>query len=118
MGKITATVLSTLFVVGVSAGAMAQGMSPGSSSSSPPAASSSGGSMSGTSNGTMSGSSSDMSAPSKIATSTQVKSKLEQSGYTSVTGIHKSADGFTATAKKDGKSVHVAIDQQGNIQTR
>jgi hypothetical protein len=59
-----------------------------------------------------------MSTPSKIATSTEVKSKLEQSGYTSVSAIHKSTDGFTATAKKDGKSVHVAIDQQGNIQTR
>ena len=104
MGKITATVLTTLFIIGVSGGAMAQGMapsSPGSSSSSP--ADSLG---------------SNSATQAKIATTTQVKSKLEESGYTSVSGIQKSTDGWTATATKDGKSVRVAIDQRGNIETR
>jgi hypothetical protein len=110
MGKITATVLSTLFVIGVSAGAMAQGMSPGSSSSMPGSNSSSGAAMPSTG--------SESAAPATIGTPTQVRSKLEASGYTSVTGIKKSADGWMANAKKDGKSVRVAIDQQGNIETR
>ena len=106
MGKITPSVLATLFVVGVSASAMAQGTSMPSHANSP------------SSETTMPNSGTGSATSAKIATPTQAKSKLEESGYTSVSGIEKSANGFTAMAKKDGKSVRVAIDQQGNIETR
>jgi len=113
MAKITATVLATTLMMGVACGAMAQSMapsSPGSSQSTPsykaPTATD------------MQGTEGNSASSGKVATSTQVKSKLEASGYTRVQAIHKSADGWTATASKGGKSVHVAIDDHGNIETR
>jgi hypothetical protein len=117
MGKITASVLATLFAVGMSGAAMAQESTPSRSmpSSTPSnSANPSGGMAAANDVGSGNGSA----VQSQISTSKEVRSKLEASGYTSVSGIHKSSDGFTAMAKKDGKSVHVAIDQQGKIETR
>jgi hypothetical protein len=49
-------------------------------------------------------------------TESQAKSRIEQLGYTNVTGLAKDSDGvWRGTAMKDGKSQRVAIDFRGNI---
>jgi hypothetical protein len=112
MGKISASVLATLIAIGVSGAAMAQTMP-----SSPANSSSSGATMPDTRNNSSAGMQGS-GMQGQVSSATQVKSTLQHSGYTSVSAIKKSSDGWTATAKKDGKSVHVAVDQQGNIETR
>jgi hypothetical protein len=46
----------------------------------------------------------------------QAKSRIESSGYSDVTGLKKDDNGvWRGKAKKDGKSVDVSLDFQGNI---
>ena len=52
-------------------------------------------------------------------TEAQAKSRLEDHGFTSVTGLTKDEAGiWWATASKDGKSVKVGLDYQGNVATQ
>ena len=49
-------------------------------------------------------------------TENQAKARIEQLGYTNVTGLAKDSDGvWRGTAMKDGRSQSVAIDFRGNI---
>jgi len=52
-------------------------------------------------------------------TEEQAKSRLEDHGFTGVTGLTKDDAGiWWATASKDGKSVKVGLDYQGNVATQ
>jgi hypothetical protein len=49
----------------------------------------------------------------------QAKSRIESSGYTSVSDLKKDDNGvWRGKAMKDGKSVDVSLDFQGNVITR
>jgi len=49
-------------------------------------------------------------------TEAQAKSRIEDMGFASVTGLTKDVDGiWWATASKDSKSVKVGLDYQGNL---
>ena len=49
-------------------------------------------------------------------TESQAKARIEQLGYTNVTGLAKDAEGvWRGTAMKDGRSQKVAVDFRGNI---
>lgn len=49
-------------------------------------------------------------------TESQAKSRIEQLGYTNVTGLAKDSEGvWRGTAMKDGRSQPFAIDFRGNI---
>jgi len=49
-------------------------------------------------------------------TEAQAKSRLEQNGYSSVSGLAKDDNGvWRGTAMKDGKTQAVALDFRGNI---
>ena len=96
MRKLTATALTTAVAIGLASAALAQ--SPASPGSAAPSAG---------------GASSAI-----VSSASQAKAKLEASGYSNVQSVEKSGTGFTATAMKDGKSVRVAIDNHGNIETR
>jgi hypothetical protein len=49
-------------------------------------------------------------------TEAQAKDRLEERGYTAVSGLKKDDQSvWRGTAMKDGKSVGVAVDYQGNI---
>jgi hypothetical protein len=49
-------------------------------------------------------------------TESQAKDRLEKHGYTAVSGLKKDDQSiWRGTAMKDGKSVNVAVDYQGNI---
>lgn len=49
-------------------------------------------------------------------TEEQARARLEESGYTAVTGLKLDDKGvWQASATKDGKPVNVALDYQGNI---
>ncbi|MBP1887271.1 PepSY domain-containing protein [Sinorhizobium mexicanum] len=49
-------------------------------------------------------------------TQDQAKERMEQAGYTEVKGLKLDDQGvWRATAMKDGKSVSVALDYQGNV---
>lgn len=49
-------------------------------------------------------------------TESQAKARIEQLGYTNVSGLAKDSDGvWRGTAMKDGRSQNVAIDFRGNI---
>ena len=49
----------------------------------------------------------------------QAKSRIETGGYTNVSGLKKDDQGvWRAKATKDGKSVDVSVDFQGNVVTR
>lgn len=49
-------------------------------------------------------------------TEAQAKSRIEQQGYTNVSGLTKDGNGvWRGTAMKDGKSANVSLDFQGNI---
>jgi hypothetical protein len=49
----------------------------------------------------------------------QAKSRIETGGYTNVTGLNKDEQGvWRAKATKDGKSVDVSLDFQGNVVVR
>ena len=51
-------------------------------------------------------------------TEAQAKSRIEDQGFSAVTGLTKNGDGiWWATASKDSKSVKVGLDFQGNIAT-
>lgn len=55
-------------------------------------------------------------AGSNSFTALQAQERLEAAGYTAVTGLKLDDQGiWRATATKDGKSVDVAFDYQGNI---
>jgi len=52
-------------------------------------------------------------------TEAQATSRLEDHGFTGVTGLTKDDSGvWWATASKDGKSVRVGLDYQGNVATQ
>ncbi|ASY55195.1 PepSY domain-containing protein [Sinorhizobium sp. CCBAU 05631] len=49
-------------------------------------------------------------------TEAQAKERIEEAGYTDVNGLKLDDKGvWQATAMKDGKSVAVALDYQGNV---
>ena len=49
-------------------------------------------------------------------TESQAKERIEKAGYTDVTGLKLTDQGiWHATAMKDGKSVSVGLDYQGNV---
>jgi len=49
-------------------------------------------------------------------TEAQAKDRLEKHGYTAVSGLRKDDQSiWRGTATKDGRSVSVAVDYQGNI---
>jgi len=49
-------------------------------------------------------------------TESEAKSRLEARGYSSVSGLKKDTDSiWRGSAMKDGKSLSVALDYQGNI---
>ncbi|MCA1494640.1 PepSY domain-containing protein [Sinorhizobium alkalisoli] len=49
-------------------------------------------------------------------TEAQAKARIEEAGYTDVAGLKLDEKGvWQATAMKDGKSVSVALDYQGNV---
>lgn len=49
-------------------------------------------------------------------TEEQARTRLEENGYTAVTGLKLDDKGvWQASATKDGKPVNVALDYQGNI---
>ncbi|MBR7620823.1 hypothetical protein JKL49_15620 [Phenylobacterium sp. 20VBR1] len=55
-------------------------------------------------------------AASNSFTQDQAKGHIENAGYTEVTGLAKGADGiWTAKAKKDGKTLDVALDFKGAV---
>jgi hypothetical protein len=61
-------------------------------------------------------SSTDVAAASNSFTESQAKGHIEKAGYTDVTGLAKGADGlWTATAKKGGKTMTVALDFKGAV---
>ena len=52
-------------------------------------------------------------------TEAQARSRLEGHGFSGVTGLTKDEAGiWWATASKDGKSVKVGLDYQGNVVTQ
>lgn len=52
-------------------------------------------------------------------TEAQVMSRIRDAGYTDVTALTKTADGsWQGTAMRDGQSVTVVVDYQGNVTTR
>jgi len=52
-------------------------------------------------------------------TEAQAKSRIESNGYTSLSGLQKDAQGvWRGTATKDGRSVSVSLDFQGNVVAR
>ncbi|MFK0278659.1 PepSY domain-containing protein [Ensifer sp. NPDC090286] len=55
-------------------------------------------------------------AGSNSFTEEQAKDRINEAGYTEITGLKLDETGvWRATAMKDGKSVQVALDYQGNI---
>jgi hypothetical protein len=49
-------------------------------------------------------------------TRSQAISRIQQAGFSRVSGLAKDKDGiWRATATKDGAIVHVALDYQGNV---
>ena len=52
-------------------------------------------------------------------TSSQARSRIERAGYSHVSHLVKDKDGiWRATALKDGTTVNVALDYQGNVVAR
>ena len=82
------------------------GMSAGESSKS----GSSGMSSPSTSSGTTSGSSGAAAGSASQMSASDIEAKLEQQGYTQVSGVKKVGDKFEAKAMKDGKTVNLEID--------
>jgi hypothetical protein len=115
MGKVSAFALAAILTAGLSVGAMAQGMSSSPSTGSSHMPSTAPSSPSGASSLSGSGSSS---ATGQVSSESQVKSALEAKGYSNIKSIEKSRTGWTASAEKNGKQVHVAIDEHGNVATR
>lgn len=61
----------------------------------------------------------DTAAASSSFTEGQAKGHLENAGYTDVSDLTKTSDGlWTARAKKDGKTVEVAVDFKGAVTAR
>jgi len=103
MARISLFALTAALAVGLSAGAMAQSMT------SPATTPGSAGRMMSTPGSSTIGT---------IASASQVRAKLEAKGYTHVQAVKKGSTGWSATAEKNGKQVHVAVDEHGNIMTR
>jgi hypothetical protein len=52
-------------------------------------------------------------------TEAEARSRIEKDGYTEVTSLSMDANSvWRGTAQKDGKSVSVALDYQGNVVTQ
>src|SRR3977135_2666555 len=52
-------------------------------------------------------------------TESQAKSRIESSGYTNVSSLRKDDQGvWRGMATKDGRSLNVSLDFQGNVVTR
>lgn len=52
-------------------------------------------------------------------TEAQAKKRMEESGYTGITGLTKNDKGvWMASGMKDGKTVAIALDYQGNVVAR
>ncbi len=102
----TRTVLALAALVAAAGVANAQTTTPNRGSTMPPASGSAGSSTT-----TMPGSGS-MGA----MTSTEVKSKIEASGYKNVTGLKKDSQGnWSAMATKGGQQVAVSVDAAGAV---
>lgn len=58
-------------------------------------------------------------AGSNSFTESQARSRLEQHGYTAISGLKKNNDGvWQGAAMRDGKSVVVSLDYKGDITSR
>ena len=52
-------------------------------------------------------------------TQSEAKSRIESHGFTNVSALQKDQDGvWRGTAVKDGKSVQVSVDYQGNVDSQ
>lgn len=52
-------------------------------------------------------------------TEAQAKSRIEDKGFTNVSGLKKDGDGvWRGNASQNGKSMNVSVDFQGNVVTR
>jgi hypothetical protein len=61
----------------------------------------------------------DVAPASNSFTEGQAKGHIENAGYSDVTGLTKTPDGmWTAKAKKDGKTLDVAVDFKGAVTAR
>lgn len=122
MNKISTFALTMALAAGLATAAVAQTMtpsspgatpsSPGMTPSSPDTTAPSSGSAA------QSGDQGMSSSGGQVASATDVKAKLEASGFTNVQSIHKAKAGWTAVAEQNGKRVHVAVDDHGNIATQ
>ena len=56
--------------------------------------------------------------PSPTPSETEIKTKLENAGYTQVRDVKSTAEGFSAKAMKQGKEVSLVIDSSGQIREK
>src|SRR3954449_8612399 len=101
-----------VFLAFAATGALAQGQS---GSQSPPA-------QQGPQNSAINSSDKQVNAPVQgrnSFTEGEAKSKIEKAGFANVSGLKKDDSGiWRGKAMKDGKSVDVSLDYQGNVVTR
>jgi hypothetical protein len=57
-------------------------------------------------------------ATSPPMTSSEIKTKLENAGYTQVREVKSTAEGFSAKAMKQGKEVSLTIDSSGQVREK
>ena len=107
MSKFQTAAVAASLVLGVASRALAQNSATSPSNSAKPGASSPSTPQNGTTAGS-SGSSMKMSEQ-------DVKRTLEGDGYSQVSNVMPDSNGYTATAMKSGKKVHVDVDQNGKI---
>jgi len=106
MRKQTTTAAMAALALGLASAAIAQSLSPAM-----PGAPANGG-------GSSFGFATNSSSAATINSASQVRATLESNGYSDVQSIQRSRTGFTATAMKDGKLIHLAIGGRGAIGTR
>jgi hypothetical protein len=108
-----ATVLAAFLTAGLSAAALAQTTTAPADTSTAPADTST---TTDTKQGVVLTSPSGLQKGSNSFTEAQAKGRLEDHGFTGVSGLTKDDNGvWWATAAKDSKSVRVGLDFQGNI---
>jgi Peptidase propeptide and YPEB domain len=54
-------------------------------------------------------------SPASALTQDELVAKIQAAGYSQVSDIKSTAEGITATAKKDGKEVRLVVDSSGQI---
>jgi predicted homoserine dehydrogenase-like protein len=103
------------FIIGVFLAFVASGALAQTQGSSPPA-------QTGPQNSAINSSDKAVNAPVKgrnSFTEGEAKSQIEKAGFANVSGLKKDDDGvWRGKAQKDGRSVDVSLDYQGNVVTR